>query len=69
MHALERENKHLSETLLDQQCCSMKNNLVFSGIAKEDSVDCETVVKIFMMGQLKLPSGKKCHLLPSSQNG
>lgn len=67
MNVLVREDKRLSETLLDQQCLFLRNNLVFSGIAEEDSVDCET----FMTEQLKLPSEsvKKCHLLLSSHNG
>lgn len=46
MNMLEKKNKHLLETLLDQQHRSMKNNLVFSGIAEEDRYDCETAVDI-----------------------
>lgn len=51
---LERENKRLKETLLDQQCPSARDNIVLSGIPEDDNADYQTLVRTFMTEQLKL---------------
>ena len=50
---MQRENKQLKETLLDVQCRSMRNNLIFSGVPENDnSRGCEDT----MSTQLNLPT-------------
>ena len=54
VEVVQRENKQLKETLLDVQCRSMRNNLIFSGILENDnSRGCEDTVRDFMSTQLK----------------
>jgi hypothetical protein len=57
VEVVQRENKQLKETLLDVQCRSMRNNLIFSGILENDnSRGSEDTVRDFMSTQLKLPT-------------
>jgi FtsZ-binding cell division protein ZapB len=45
VEVVQRENKQLKETLLDVQCRSMRDNLIFSGIPdKDNSRSCEDTV-------------------------
>ncbi|CDQ84880.1 unnamed protein product [Oncorhynchus mykiss] len=45
VEVVQRENKLLKESLLDVQCRSMRNNLIFSGIPENDnSRGCEDTV-------------------------
>ena len=37
VEVVQRENKQLKETLLDVQCRSMRDNLIFSGILENDN--------------------------------
>ncbi|KAL4008902.1 hypothetical protein ACER0C_002754 [Sarotherodon galilaeus] len=52
---LNRENKKIKETVIDLQACSMRDNLVFSGIPEAAGEDAETTVKSFIKTHLKLP--------------
>lgn len=56
MTQLSGENKRFKESLLDIQARSMRDNLVFSGIAETAEEDAETTVRQFIQHQLKLPS-------------
>lgn len=42
--AVEKENKQLREALLDLHCCSMRENIVFSGIPEDPNTDCESAL-------------------------
>lgn len=45
---VERENKRLKEAMLDLQCRSMRDNLIFSGIPENDNDDPEKAIRSFM---------------------
>lgn len=53
---IEAENKKLKEALLDVQCRSMRDNIVFTGLPEKEGKDCETVIREFMSDQLNLPT-------------
>lgn len=56
---LTRENQIMQETILDVQCCSMPDNLIFSGIhlpPQNTPDDPEKALKDFMQDSLKLPA-------------
>ena len=48
-------NKRIKESIIDLQACSMRDNLVFSGIPEQADEDPELTVKNFIQNQLKLP--------------
>lgn len=50
------ENKAMKETILDLQARSMRDNLIFTGIAEPATDEPEKAVKDFMVKQLKLPT-------------
>ncbi|KAF7647466.1 hypothetical protein LDENG_00172130 [Lucifuga dentata] len=53
---LAKENKKTNETILDIQSRSMCDNLIFSGIPENPSLDDpEALLKHFMISKLKLP--------------
>ena len=52
---INKENKTLRETLLDVQCRSMRDNLIFTGIPEKTEEDPEKTVKNFMCEHLKIP--------------
>lgn len=54
---LTQENKNIKDTILDLQCRSMRDNLIFAGIAIPQNTpdDPEKAVKDFMLQSLKLP--------------
>lgn len=52
---LQNENKVLKESILDLQCRSMRDNLVFSGIPEQTEDNPEHAIKDFMHSTLKLP--------------
>ncbi|KAL0148235.1 hypothetical protein M9458_056467 [Cirrhinus mrigala] len=54
---LTSENRIMKEKILDLQCRSMRNNLIFSGIPLPISTpdDPEKAVKEFMQSSLKIP--------------
>ena len=57
VEVVQRENKQLKETLLDVQCRSMRDHLIFSGIPENDnSRGCGDTFRDFMSTQLKLPT-------------
>lgn len=49
------ENNSIKATLLDLQCRSMRDNLIFSGIPEQNPDDPEGALKEFMETSLKLP--------------
>lgn len=49
------DNRKLKDSVLDVQCRSMRDNLVFSGIPEKEGTNCETLIREFMVDQLKLP--------------
>lgn len=51
---LSDENKSMKATLLDLQCHSMRDNLIFSGIPEQNPDKPEEVLKEFMETSLKL---------------
>ena len=51
---INKENKTLRETLLDVQCRSMRDNLIFTGIPEKTEEDPEKTVKNFMCEHLKI---------------
>lgn len=54
---LTNDNKIMKETILDLQCLSMRDNLIFSGIPLPTATpnDPEKAVKEFMQSSLKIP--------------
>ncbi|KAL3976473.1 glucuronokinase [Sarotherodon galilaeus] len=52
---LNTENKKIKESVIDLQACSMRDNLVFSGIPESAGEDAEATVKSFIKIHLKLP--------------
>lgn len=52
---LANENKAMKDTILDLQCHSMHDNLIFSGIPEQTPVNPEDAIKQFMQSALKLP--------------
>lgn len=52
---LSKENKILKETLLDLQIRSMRDNLIFTGIAEGSPDNAETTLRKFMKNSLKIP--------------
>lgn len=52
--SLKTENKLLKESILDIQCRSMRDNLVFSGIPEQTQDNPEQAIKDFMLSALKL---------------
>ena len=59
--ALENENvglkqtvMRLSEDVLDSQCRSMRDNLVFEGLPEKESESCEEVVRDFLVKNMKI---------------
>ena len=53
---IETVNKKLRESLLDVQCRSMRDNIVFTGIPEAEGKNCEIVIREFMSDQLNMPS-------------
>lgn len=72
---LTKENQIMQETILDIQCRSMRDNLIFSGInipPQNTSDDPEKAIREFMHDSLKLPAATveeitfhRVHRLPS----
>lgn len=54
VHTISSENKNLKETILDIQCRSMRNNLIFTGITEQTQENPENAIKEFMHSALKL---------------
>lgn len=52
---LTNENKEMKGAILDLQCRSMRDNLIFSGIPEQPTDDPEQAIKDFMQSALKLP--------------
>lgn len=50
-----KEIKDLKETVLDIQCRSMQDNLIFSGIPEGSPDNPEALIKNLMVSALKLP--------------
>jgi hypothetical protein len=48
MKKLEEENSNLKEGLLDAQCRSMKNNLIFTGLSEQEGENCEGLLRDFL---------------------
>jgi hypothetical protein len=48
MKKLEEENSKLKEGLLDVQCRSMKNNLIFTGLSEQEGENCEGLLRDFL---------------------
>ena len=42
------ENSNLKEGLLDVQCRSMKNNLIFTGLSEQEGENCEGLLRDFL---------------------
>lgn len=51
---LKEENEELRDQLLDQQCRSMKYNLIFTGIFEHDREDTINVVRSFIKQELEI---------------
>lgn len=71
---LSDDNKSMKATLLDLQCRSMRDNLIFSGIPEQNPDDPERALKEFMETSLKLSKDAveqitfhRVHRLPSSK--
>ncbi|RXN08506.1 serine threonine- kinase pim-2-like protein [Labeo rohita] len=65
----------MKENILDLQACSMRDNLVFTGIPDQTPDDPEKLIKDFMTKQLKLPAETvqsitfhRVHRIRSQQN-
>lgn len=43
------ENKRLNEEIIDIQCRSMRDNLIFYGIKEEENGRAETVKRLYLM--------------------
>ena len=59
MESVSKENKQMKDTIIDLQCRSMRDNLIFTGIPEQPSgviPDPEQAVKDFIINQLKIPS-------------
>ena len=80
MATVVKENKSMNETILYLQSRSMRDNLIFSGIAEPPpggaTPDPEQAVKDFMTNQLKIPSDTvkqiafhRVHRLGPAKNG
>lgn len=54
VHTISSQNKNLKETILDIQCRSMRDNLIFTGITKQTQENPENAIKEFMHSALKL---------------
>ncbi|KAL0152965.1 hypothetical protein M9458_051718 [Cirrhinus mrigala] len=52
---LTTENNQMKETILDLQCRSMRENLIFTGIPETPQENPEDAIKEFMYSSLKLP--------------
>lgn len=52
---LTSENNQMKETILDLQCRSMPDNLIFSDIPEATQENPEETIKEFMHSTLKLP--------------
>ncbi|CAG2205782.1 unnamed protein product [Mytilus edulis] len=51
---IREENEELKDTVLDLQCRSMKNNLVFTGLHEIQEEDTEDVIRKFMLNELRI---------------
>ena len=51
---IKEENDELKSTVLDLQCRSMKNNLVFTGLIEKENENTENVIRDFIRDQLRI---------------
>ncbi|XP_038156504.1 uncharacterized protein LOC119793395 [Cyprinodon tularosa] len=56
MIQLSGENRKMKESILDIQSRSMRDNLVFAGIAEQQDEDPEAIVRKFLQKKLKIPA-------------
>lgn len=54
MKKLEEENSKLKEGLLDVQCRSMKNNLIFTGLSEQEGENCEGLLRDFLYYEMNI---------------
>ena len=52
---LSKEKSQLEDRLTDIECRSMRENLLFHGIAEKDNENCESIIKDFCKTELDLP--------------
>lgn len=75
INSIKTENKLLKESILDIQCRSMRDNLVFSGLPEQTQDNPEQAIKDFMHSTLKIPKEtvnnitfQRVHRLGSNNN-